>query len=272
MTHSTVDKIFVVGTPRSGTGYLSKTIALMTGSGYVGETGLFYLVGARKAIRYYQLHMKPHHIFPYSRMKYQCLSALDTLRMKDRIYHSVEHMVLMSKITEFDLKPRNTLYKSYDIKLSPVELKFVDSTARTIKKTLQQNGFPEMVQQYFTIFRKLRECRCVVEKTPLHIKYLPVIHQVCPNSKIVMIVRDKRDSIASYLTTFHHKKRMSHLNLNFTGRKQWIVNVTRMFIQDIVIEKWAENQDWIKKVNYSDFVEQPEETIIVISEWLEKDC
>jgi len=59
-------------------------------------------------------------------------------------------------------------------------------------------GFREM----FSAFLAKHGRTVVLEKTPEHFWFIPVIKQVFPAARFLVIVRDKRACIASYLATF----------------------------------------------------------------------
>ena len=259
-----ISPIFVVGSPRSGTSYLSRALGLAEDTCYLGESAIFCLVGARSDFYKYQESMKSSRLFPYYSPVMRFLSWTDKLRGKNRVRDAVAHLFLMSKIESYDLKRSDTLYKARGIKLSLSEEEAVKSVADELSGLLHSKGISAFAKDYLDRYSVQKNCSYVIEKTPTHLRFLPLIHRIFPDAKIVLIRRDKRECYESYFRTFGQGEGIyRHLPEGISKRLVW-----RQLKADLKREEWAKEQSWVKTVEFGDLVENPQELIMELSSWL----
>jgi hypothetical protein len=256
--------IFVVGSPRSGTTYLSRALGLAEGTCYLGESALFCLSGARKDFGYYSEHMSPKDLFPYNAPTMRSLTLTDFIRNKDRIKDAAEHLLLMSKVREYDLEPSVTLYKAKGIQLNEEDRKELTSLTEQFKRKLFQGGMVEFAKSYLNEYASRKGCETVVEKTPIHLRFLPVIHEIFPEAKVVLIKRDKYHCLESYFKTFGRGLGVLRYLPTSVARKI----IWKQLLDDEKREHWAVQQLWIKTIDFVDFVNCPIDQIRQVTGWL----
>jgi len=257
--------IFVVGSPRSGTTYLSRALGLAENAAYLGESNLFCLSAPRIDTTTYAKEMKPRDLFPYNQFAMQMLGLTDRLRKKDRVWDAAEHLILMSKVEEYDLKPSDVLYRVQNIELSPREIEELTELTARLKSCLQKKGLQAYAQMYFEEFARRKGCQIVVEKTPLHLRTLPILHAAFPESKVVLICRDKKECLRSYLKTFGKGPgRNRFLPAGLARKKVW-----SELLADIRREEWAARQPGVTRVEFNDFVTRPTEVAASLADRLE---
>lgn len=256
--------IFVVGSPRSGTSYLSRALGLAEDACYLGESALFCLCGARAARRYYAKTMLPKEVFPYSRPVMLLLRVVDRVRKKDRIRNIVEHLLLMSKVKDYDLKPSDTLFKVKGIQLNEEDQKELLALVRMLKLELAKEGFRGFAESYVNEYAVRKGCGTVVEKTPAHLRFLPVIHNLFPEAKVILIRRDKKRCLESYFRTFGPGPGiLRHFPVFLARKVMW-----KQLMADEERERWAVEQSWVRKVEFDEFVQEPCEVIASLVDWL----
>jgi len=256
--------VFVVGSPRSGTSYLSRALGLADDACYLGESALFCLAGARQDFNFYSEYMSPGRLFPYKVWLIQMLSRLDRIRGKDRVGDAVEHLILMSKVGEYGLKGSDTLYKVQGIQLDEQDRKEVILLTERLKRALDRNGVRGFAKEYLGEYAKRKGTGTVVEKTPEHLRCLPVIHTIFPDAKVVLIQRDKQKCLESYFRTFGRGLGgLRFLPIAVARRIVW-----RQMQKDERREEWAVQQPWVRKVAFDDFVKDPVGQLGKITDWL----
>jgi len=257
--------IFVVGSPRSGTTYLSRTLGLAENAAYLGESNLFCLSAARIDRAYYARQMNPRDLFPYNRFFMRMLNRTDGLRKKDRIRDAVEHMLRMSKVEEYGLEPSDTLYKVQNIELNQGERQELEALTARLRSCLREQGLNAYAHAYFDAYARRKDGRMIIEKTPLHLRYLPILHAAFPESKVVLICRDKKECLRSYLKTFGKGPGCNRFLPSALARKK----VWSELLADIRREEWAAQQPWVTCVEFNDFVARPTEVASSLADRLE---
>ena len=259
--------VFVVGSPRSGTSYLSRALGLAKDACYLGESGLFCLAGARRDFSFYSEHMSPNRSFPYDARLMQILNQMDRIRRKDRVADAVEHLVLMSKVRDYDLKGSDTLYKVKGIQLEEEDRSEAFSLTKQFKQTLAQNGVGEFAQKYLGEYANKKGKETIVEKTPEHLRFLPVIHAVFPDAKVVLIKREKKKCLESYFRTFGRGLgSLGYFPIPVARKIVW-----KQLQDDEKREHWANTQSWVRQVEFDDFLKEPIEQVEQIISWLRLD-
>jgi hypothetical protein len=257
--------VFVVGSPRSGTTYLSRALGLAEGAAYLGESALFCQGPARLDRGRYVAGMQPRQMFPYHPVFAFGFAVLDRVRGKDRVREAYSHLLRMVKVRSYDLKPSNTLYVEQGIELDRQDELDLGALSATGRQRLLQEGVMEYAKAYMKEFAHRRGCKTIVEKTPEHLRYLPMLHAVFPAARVVLIRRDKQDCLRSYLRTFGKGPGINRiLPAPWARRKVW-----RELLADEKREQWAMQQPWVRSVEYGDFVEHPAEVLAGLAEWLE---
>jgi hypothetical protein len=105
----------------------------------------------------------------------------------------------------------------------------------------------------------------LLEKTPDHIGYVPVIRSVFPDAKIVLIEREIKDSVASYIR--HFNPRASLMNKYLPERMLLKKQVRKcLHYEDIASGMKATN--WCYTVSYKQLIEQPFQTVCSVLSWL----
>jgi len=229
-----------------------------------GESALFCLAGARRDFRYYSEYMSPGNIFPYDVRLMRMLNRLDRIRGRNRVGDAVEHLVLMSKVGEYGLKGSDTLYKVQGVQLDEQDRKELLSLTENFRRVLDRNGVGGFAKEYFGEYAKRKGKGTVVEKTPEHLRYLPVIHTTFPDAKIVLIQRDKQKCLESYFRTFGRGLGSLRLLPIATARRM----VWRQLQADERREEWAVQQPWVRRVAFDDFVKDPVGQLGKITDWL----
>ena len=256
--------VFIVGSPRSETSYLSRALGLADDACYLGESALFCLAGARQDFNFYSENMSPGRLFPYRSLRMQILNRLDRIRGKNRVEDAVRHLVLMSKVKKYDLKGSDTLYKTQGIHLDEQDRKGVVLLTERLKRTLDRNGVGGFAKEYFGKYAKRKGTGTVVEKTPEHLRCLSVIHAIFPDAKIVLIQRDKQKCLESYFRTFGRGLGgLRFLPMAVARRIVW-----KRLQEDERREQWVVQQPWVRRVAFDDFVKDPVGQLGKITDWL----
>jgi hypothetical protein len=97
----------------------------------------------------------------------------------------------------------------------------------------------------------------VIEKTPHHLRYLPILHAIYPDAKVVMMQRDKDDCMKSFREAF---------GTGFGAQKMLPRSLADKLLQkelllDIEIEKRAQRESWVLPVQFREFVADPERIV-----------
>ena len=208
--------------------------------------------------------MKPKDIFPWSGALARVLGISDCVRRKDRVKDSIEHILKMAKVESYDLAPSDTLYKVKGIELDDSDKAELMTLSKSMKSVLHAKGSAGFADQYFEQYRNLKGCRTVVEKTPEHLRYLPLIHSLFPDAKVVLIRRDKEACLRSYFKTFGRGVGAVRLLPRMLAEQF----IHRQLKQDIRRESWAETKPWIKLVEFNTFLDEPVAVIKDIVSWL----
>ena len=256
--------VFVVGAPRSGTTYLARAMGLAKATAYFEEAGIFAVYGPRRFPGYFTDRLKESDVFSDRALFQGILRLADRLRQKDRLAILVERMLLHTKVGPYDLKPSSSLIRVQRCMLNNQDQKRMAELCDKYR-ALEQDGFPAVCQAYFDDFLALCERPVLVEKTPAHIEWVPIIRAVYPEAGIVMIHRDKRDSLASFLLNYNPR---NSLQTRFLPERNLIKRQCQMCVYYEQIENWLRNQSWCKCVEYKSMVESPLEEVTGIWEWM----
>jgi hypothetical protein len=257
-------KIFVVGAPRSGTTYLARAMGLAEDVAYFEESGAFSHYGSRRFVAEYAEVLRKSDAFDYRPVSSRILSVTDRLRGRDRLAQIVHSLLLHTKLQPYDLKPSNPLVEVQQCKLDAAEQEL---EAELIKK-YQKLGAEEansFFRAFFEDFVQMSGKKHLLEKTPGHLQYSPMLISAFPDANVVLIQRDKKDSIASFLKNFNAR------NGSFINR----VSTDRMLLKKYCkaclyferIEQWMEQQEWCHVVDYQEMVGAPFETVQSALQW-----
>lgn len=192
------------------------------------------------------------------------LALTDSVRKKDRIFDAVEHLLLMSNVEQYDLKPSDTLYKAKEIRLSFSEKQEALAFSEELRGRLIKSGIRDFADRYLEEYALRKECSVVVEKTPVHLRFLPVIRDLFPQSNVVLIRRDKQQCLNSYFRTFGRRPGGLRFLPHSLARKM----VWKQLLADEKREQWAVRHPWVKAVEYNHFIRCPPETVGRVAEWL----
>lgn len=196
------DPIFVVGCMRSGTGALARTIGLAESVCYIGETKLIAKYYARQiplntALRHWR-NGEP--LLPILRSKARKLR--DRIRGRDLLRRTILDIVRYTKLTHFDTKPSAALVDRYGMQVTPMEMRLVDQLCEKYDRADIETVIPVLFKDIQLLSQKPK----VLEKTPLHALYIPVLQRLFPEGKICHIIRDGRQVAASYMLNYGLEK------------------------------------------------------------------
>jgi hypothetical protein len=199
------DPIFVVGCMRSGTGALARTIGLADSVCYIGETRLIARYYTRRvpmtsAIRHWR-NGEP--LLPI--MKGKVRKIQDQITGKDLLREIITGMIRYTKLTGYDTKPSVPLVDRYGIKMLPSDINVLDKLCQKYRKTSPKE-IDTLLRLMLKDIQLLSEKKRILEKTPLHALYIPVIQRVFPDAKICHILRDGKHVAASYMLHYGQKK------------------------------------------------------------------
>jgi len=96
--------------------------------------------------------------------------------------------------------------------------------------------------------------QCWVEKTPMHLYYIPLIMSEKPDAKFIHIIRNGEDVVASLFE-------VSHKNPEYFGGSKSIDQCIRRWQRDIKISKRYLSDKNHSFVRYTDLVEKPREVL-----------
>lgn len=91
-------------------------------------------------------------------------------------------------------------------------------------------------------------CTMWVEKTPRHVRALPRLFALSPLAKVVAMVRDPRDVVASYIERLHASK-VPRTAAFEEGLHRWIIDVA-------YVAEWTQDPR-VLVVRYEDLIAQP---------------
>jgi len=258
-------KIFVIGAPRSGTTYLARALGLADDVAYFEESGAFAYYGARRFVKEYYEVLGSLDAFAYSPAVSRILSFTDRLRGRDPLEYIVRKMLLNTKIKPYDLKPSKPLIEIQQCKLDSNDLQLEPELLKKYRK-LAGEGVNLFYQEFFSDFARMSEKNNFLEKTPGHVLFSPVLRSVFPDAKVVLIRRDKKDSVASYIRNYA-PRRVSITNRYMTD-KMLIKKQCRACLHYKRIEEWLEKQDWCRSIAYKEMIENPFEVTRYILDWV----
>jgi predicted GIY-YIG superfamily endonuclease len=255
-------KIFVVGTARSGTTYLARSLALPREVAYWEESYLLGMYGARR----FPVEMKK--LAPQSypgkflNSNYY-MGMADRIRRKDRLRNCLSDMILNSKIRPFDLTPSGLLIEVQKLKLDSSDAQFLDELISKYRHgSLHQ--LCGIMDEFVTLTGK----DIVVEKTPSHLNYVPHLLSLFPDSKVVCIVRNEKDSLASYIKNFTVR---NSLRNHFRTENQKLRDFAKRCTCERSIKHWVERQKNCLIVQYEDFLQNPYEEVKRVYGWADID-
>lgn len=126
-----------------------------------------------------------------------------------------------------------------------------------------RNGMRSSRDIFLWVLRKLSpsDARRIGEKTPPHIMHIDRILEVCPEAKIIHIYRDPRDVVASYLTQYWCSDPTGLDVALYCRHCYWTL--------DQQIKKYG--TDTISAVRYETLVEQPEQELRRLCDFLGED-
>ena len=202
-TQELKDPIFVVGCLRSGTGALARTIGLAEPVCYVGETKLFTKYYAREVpiISAFRHWRNGDALFPV--LKRKARTFRDQISRRELLRRTLADIIRYTKLTHFDTKPSVPLVDRYGIELTSNDMKFVD---QLVDKYMRANNIDTMIRVLFKDIQLTSQKTRVLEKTPMHALYIPVIQRLFPEARICQILRDGRQVAASYILNYGQKK------------------------------------------------------------------
>lgn len=252
--------IFVVGTARSGTTYLARALSLPREIAYWEESGMFCLYGSRK-FPWTTSCLYPRN-YPGRMPPFDYVAQIgDLLRRKDRLRELLESLWRHAKLESFDLKPSNPLVAVQGISLTREDTVEIAKLQGSLKRSNYRNTISSLMQQFATLSGK----STLVEKTPKHLGFVPQIHATFPQAKIVCIVRDKKDSAASYLKHFSPP---DGLLRKLRTESQDFRSFLHLCAKDARVEAWVSKQPYCYTVSFDEFVREPFQQANAIYHWL----
>jgi hypothetical protein len=161
-TNKITKKIFVVGCPRSGTTLLQNLLLNISGSFSMPETNFFLLLASNN-------YIAPRSLPPFGKFEYP---KMVDYALCDKIIGSFKKNadLKINAGLELDLKNKS--------KAGKLEIKYFFEVL--------MNGYAELGQDI------------LVEKTPIHIFHISIIKSLFPGAIIIGIIRDPRDTFASF--------------------------------------------------------------------------
>ncbi len=270
-SHPESKRIFVVGAPRSGTSYLARALSLANDVAYFEESGAFSLYGARRFSAEFSEILRDQNVFKFNSLMLRILRGTDRLRGLDRLDNLVYRMLLHTKLQPYDLKPSRQLIEVQECRLDDQELALKNELVEKYRNIIQDRGAgvspaKALFTAFFADFVRLSGKKHVLEKTPDHIGYVPVIRSAFPDAKIVLIRRDKKDSIASYVRHFDAR---STLRNRFLSDRMLLKKQSMACRYYEQVEEWLAHQPWCHRVDYKQLIETPVEVVGHASRWAE---
>jgi Sulfotransferase family len=246
------DPIFVVGCMRSGTGMLARTIGLADSVSYVGETKLiakYYTrsVPITSAIQHWR---NGEALLPI--LKGKARRIQDQISGKDLLREIITGMIRYTKLTGYDIKPSIPLVDRYGIEITPSDIAVLDKLCEKYKKT-KPKEIDRLLRILLKDFQLLSQKGRILEKTPSHALYIPVIQRIFPDAKICHILRDGKGVASSYMLHYGEQ------NL----KKRSIRYICRMHRYIWAIDKQIRkaNNPRYYSLRYEDFLASPTTTV-----------
>jgi len=119
-------------------------------------------------------------------------------------------------------------------------------------------------REMFCDFSKRCDGKVVLEKTPSHFLYVPIIKRVFPEAKFVVIVRNKRECVASHINTFDPRR---NLTRRLMTKNMAIHSICREYCYYERIEKWAIKNLDAFVLEYDEFLSAPLEKTVQVCDW-----
>jgi hypothetical protein len=259
-----MNPLFVLGAPRSGTSYLARSLALAENVAYWEEEAAFSVFGARSAPLFYSECMKSDPVFKYSAMRSGACALSDFLRGKDRLNDLLTSLYLHTHLEPHDLEPSARLTEIQKCSLTARDADDLQNLYARIKQGQPKEGIVWALQEMFSTFSTLCGGKTVLEKTPDHFFYIPVIKAVFPDARFVVIVRDKRECVASFIKTFGVKRKFL---ADLFPEGMMLHALCREYLRYAEIEEWTRTNLAAKQLNYEEFIAAPLEKTAEICEW-----
>ncbi|MDZ8117319.1 sulfotransferase family protein [Pontiella agarivorans] len=249
--------IFVVGSPRSGTSYVARALALADNAACLEDTGLFSHLGARSDIHLFQRLMYPTGVFPYSWIYCKGRGFADRLFRNNRLEHALKNMLqACGNVVETAAAEHNG-----EPELDPVAESSLQKLSETLSDAEQIFGFGKLAESFFEEFAKRKNCSMVIEKTAEHLRVLPVIHALFPEARVVLVRRDKRQCIASYFKTYGAGTGV----YRFIPQRVKEAVLWNRLVRDEGRERWAVEQPWVTAVEFNAVMDHPVEQLTRLS-------
>lgn len=224
--------VFITGHPRSGTSLLYRT--LLKHSSFTAK----------------ELCMEETKIFRYPYLA--LLEGPETVSLKKYMLNDEDGWTRYIN----NIKSETRYQKLFKFLRLP-SIMFSDFTAWKISKN------PAVIQKYFRIARKVRECKRIVEKTPIHLLNHRRITYTFPNASIVVLFRHPIEVYSSYLKRLEEHPEMDWLKLS-------IEDFSKQY------RRYSDAADELRKFpqsyrfRYEDFVEQPADSFRKLCNFLEE--
>jgi hypothetical protein len=111
-------------------------------------------------------------------------------------------------------------------------------------------------------FRTLAGGTRIVEKTPSHFRYLPLIRHHFPDAQVIFIERDKQDVLASYVRTFAERHR---------GWRRAARHIAADWDDARAVHDACADDERVHRVKYADLVGDPAGTLRSLYAFLDVD-
>ena len=185
-------KIFIVGSPRSGTTWLNRMLAQHPDTVVVpGETNIYHLI------------YNPFTYLTRLDIKARLQNAKQILRIygPGPLLMGITYDDIWKGISKcYDIYQDNRASGLHNI-IEKARLETLIAQVRTLPDLTETQKAHRLIQVIFEDFFERSEAsgdKVFVEKTPIHVKYADRIVQTMPESKIIEIIRDGRDVLVSW--------------------------------------------------------------------------
>lgn len=256
------DVVFVVGSPRSGTGVIARSIGASHDLCYLGETGAFssVLFGSASLRQILRLVTSSGWLKSNLGMFSALLKMRIGSRLKsiDRLKEFVEITLLYTKIgnDQIPLRPSKPIHTMVDVKLTAEEREFAAKLVSKYRLLLKDDP-SRFFSVVFEDFRLLSGRSRILEKTPGHVFLLPIIWKIFPDAKVVFTKRsDKKSILASYYLMTKSRAKVKRASRNFDR------------LEDIRSEATKNHENSISTLDYDDLVIDPLAQLRVTYRWL----
>jgi hypothetical protein len=197
------DPIFIIGCMRSGTGALARTIGLAESVCYIGETKVIAKYYAREVPITSALRQWGNGEALIPVLKSKVRKIRDQITGRDLLRQIIADMIRYTKLTHFDTKPSVPLVDRYGMKITAEDMSLLDQLCYKYER---MNNIDTMIRVLFKDIQLLSGKAIVLEKTPMHALYIPVIQRLFPEARICHILRDGKQVAASYMLNYGQKK------------------------------------------------------------------